>query len=50
MPDNTVAMLVRFLNQNNGVISKRGLNKEFSVLKAIEVAEIQGNFKSINEE
>ena len=47
MPDNTVAMLVRFLDQNNGVLSKRALNKEFSILKADEVAEIQEHFTNI---
>lgn len=47
MPDNTVAMLVRFLDQNNGVLSKRVLNKEFSVLTADEIAEIQENFTNI---
>ncbi|MBG7631758.1 MAG: Fic family protein [Bacteroidetes bacterium] len=47
MPDKTVAMLVRFLEQNNGVFSKRTLNKEFSILKASEVEEIQENFTNI---
>lgn len=47
MPDKTVAMLVMFLEQNNGVLSKRALNKEFSILKKSEVAEIQKSFKAI---
>ena len=47
MPDKTVAMLVRFLEQNNGVLSKRALNNEFSILKANEVEEIQENFSNI---
>ena len=47
MPDKTVAMLVMFLEQNNGVLSKRSLNKEFSILKESEVVEIQENFTTI---
>jgi hypothetical protein len=40
-------MLVMFLEQNNGVLSKRALNKEFSILKESEVKEIQENFTTI---
>ena len=32
MPDKTVALLIRFLEQNNGSLSKRARIKEFSVL------------------
>lgn len=47
MPDKTVAMLVRFLEQNKGALSKRALNKEFSILKGNEVEEIQKYFSNI---
>ncbi|MDV7187422.1 Fic family protein [Lutibacter sp. TH_r2] len=47
MPDKTVAMLVRFLEQNKGVLSKRALKKEFSILKEREVKAIEDNFKTI---
>lgn len=44
MPDKTVAMLIRFLEQNNGKLSKRALEKEFSVLTDDEVKEIEDNY------
>lgn len=46
MPDNTVAMLIRFLEQNNGKLSKRALEKEFSELNEDEVKEIEENYNS----
>lgn len=47
MPDKTVAIIVRFLEQNGGVLSKRALEKEFSVLKDAEVKEIEANYNSL---
>ncbi len=47
MPDKMVAILVRFLEQNNGVLSKRALKKEFSALKAEEIKDIEANYNSI---
>ena len=44
MPDKMVAILVRFLEQNDGVLSKRALNKEFSSLKDQEIKEIEENY------
>lgn len=44
MPDNTVALLIRFLEQNNGKLSKRALEKEFSALTEDEVKEIEKNY------
>jgi len=41
MPDILVAMILRFLEQNNGTLSKRALSKEFSDLKEQEVKEIE---------
>jgi hypothetical protein len=47
MPDKMVAILVRFLEQNNGVLSERALKKEFSVLKEKEIKEIETNYQNI---
>jgi hypothetical protein len=47
MPDNMVAILVRFLEQNNGILSKRALKKEFSALKEKEIKDIETNYKNI---
>lgn len=41
MPDKLVALLIRFLEQNNGSLSKRAQEKEFGLLTAAEVSEIQ---------
>lgn len=45
MPDKTVALLIRFLEQNRGKLSKRALEKEFSALTDEEVKEIEEHFK-----
>ncbi|MNT45061.1 hypothetical protein D3C72_1816190 [compost metagenome] len=45
MPDKTVALLIRFLDQNNGKLSKRALEKEFSVLNEKEVKEIEEHYQ-----
>ncbi|HUX92546.1 MAG TPA: hypothetical protein VMV36_01980, partial [Ignavibacteriaceae bacterium] len=47
MPDKTVALLIRFLEQNNGTLSKRAREKEFTVLKDDEVNEIEKKYKEI---
>lgn len=47
MPDKTVALLVRCLDQNEGVMSKRAREKEFTSLTDSEVDEIEKNYKSI---
>ena len=44
MPDKTVAILVRFLEQNNGKFSKKAREKEFAVLTEPEVHEIEKYF------
>ncbi|WP_372775614.1 hypothetical protein [Mangrovibacterium sp.] len=49
MPDKLVATFVRFLAQNNGVLSKRALSNEFSSLKENEVEEIEKEYKDIFE-
>ncbi len=47
MPDKMVAILVRFLEQHEGVLSKRALKKEFSVLKKEEIEDIESHYKNI---
>lgn len=47
MPDTMVAMLVRFLEQHHGKLSKRALKKEFSGLKENEANTIQKTYKDI---
>src|SRR5665648_1001912 len=37
MPDKTVALLIRFLEQNNSKISRRARDKEFSALTDEEI-------------
>jgi hypothetical protein len=44
MPDKTVDLLIRFLEQNNGVLSKRAREKELNVLTDIEIAEIEKQY------
>lgn len=45
MPDKTVALLIRFLEQNDNQLSKRAREKEFSALTNEEVTDIEKNFK-----
>lgn len=45
MPDKMLALLVRFLEQNNGVLSKRALLSEFSALKEKEAVDIEACYK-----
>ena len=47
MPDKQIATLVRFLEQNNGVISKRAREREFKMLDLKEITAIEAEFKSI---
>lgn len=47
MPDKIVADLVRFLEQNNGILSKRARTKEFKELTEHEIADIENQYKSI---
>ena len=49
MPYKLVAMLVRFLEQNSGILSKRANTKEFPVLKDDEVEKIESAFQEIFE-
>ena len=47
MPDNTVSLLIKFLEQNNGKLSKRAREKEFTLLSDNEVEEIEKNYELI---
>lgn len=47
MPDKLVALMVRFLDQNNGVISKRAREKEFSELNEKEIATIESKYNEL---
>ncbi|MDH5381706.1 MAG: cell filamentation protein Fic, partial [Cyclobacteriaceae bacterium] len=47
MPDSLVALLVKFLDQNNGVLSKRAKEKEFSELSEKEVDSIEKLYNEI---
>jgi Fic family protein len=45
MPDKMVALLVRFLEQNNGTISKRAKEKEFKELTDTEIQQIEKQYQ-----
>ena len=47
MPDKLISILVRFLEQNGGVLSKRAKENEFSELTEKEVKHIEEEYKSI---
>jgi Fic family protein len=47
MPDKTVALLIRFLEQNKGTLSKRVKEKEFIKLNAAEVKAVEDKYKEI---
>jgi Fic family protein len=47
MPDKTVALLVRFLEQGNGKLSERARTKEFRELTDEEVAAIEREYREI---
>ncbi len=45
MPDKTVALLIRFIEQNNGQLSKRARAKEFDALTEEEVRDIEKRYQ-----
>ena len=45
MPDNMVALLVRFLEQNNGTLSIRARKKEFKELTNNEIIQIEKQYQ-----
>jgi hypothetical protein len=44
MPDKMVALLIRFLEQNSGSLSKRAKEKEFTALNEEDVKEIEKKY------
>lgn len=49
MPDKMVAMLIRFLEQNSGTLSKRAQEQEFKDLTSNEIKQIEKQYKNIFE-
>ena len=47
MPDKMVALLIRFLGQNQGELSKRAQDNEFSGLMKDEIINIEKRYKEI---
>jgi Fic family protein len=47
MPDKEVALLIRFLEQNNGKLSKRAIEKEFPALEESEIKDIENTYHEI---
>ncbi len=47
MPDRTVSMLIRFLEQNNGKLSNRARSKEFAALEIDEIELIENQYQKI---
>lgn len=47
MPDKLVSLLIRFLKQNDGRLSKRARETEFSELTLDEINKIENHYKSI---
>ncbi|MCF8226575.1 MAG: Fic family protein [Bacteroidales bacterium] len=47
MPDKTVALLIRFLEQNNGKLSNRARAQEFSALNNKEVELIENQYQDV---
>jgi hypothetical protein len=47
MPDHKADLLIRFLGQNNGVLSKRAREKEFKALSAAEHKELEKLYAEI---
>lgn len=45
MPDKTIALLIRFLEQNRNKLSKRAREKEFAALSDKEIGEIENHYK-----
>lgn len=45
MPDKIIAMLIRFLEQNKGTLSKRAREKEFKALSVPEIKEIERKYR-----
>ncbi len=46
MPYKLISILVRFLEQNNGAISKRDMEKEFNMLTPEEIKKIESDYSA----
>ncbi len=47
MSDKTISLLIRFLEQNNGILSKRAREKEFISLTDLEVKDIESYYSMV---
>ena len=47
MPDGTIDLLFRFLQQNDGTMSKRGRQEEFAQMTDAEVASTEEAYRSL---
>ena len=47
MPDKLIALLARFLEQNNGLLSRRAREKEFESLNDNEIRTIEKAYREI---
>lgn len=47
LPDNLVTLLIKFLEQNDGKLSKRALSREFSQFTSAEITDIEDRFSEI---
>jgi hypothetical protein len=47
MPEQTINLLIQFIEQNNGTLSKRARSKEFSTLSDSEASLIEDSFSKI---
>jgi hypothetical protein len=47
MPDKMISTLVRFLEQNQGALSKRAREKEFAILTDKEVKNIESTYATL---
>ena len=47
MPDNMISLLVGFLEQGNGKLSKRAKSDEFNKLTIDEISSIEKQFQSV---
>jgi hypothetical protein len=47
MPDHTADLLIRFLEQNKGMLSKRAREKEFRELSSAECSELESMYAEI---
>ena len=45
MPDKTIALLIRVLEQNQGKLSKKAREKEFAALSDKEIREIENHYR-----